>query len=140
MLASIINPSEYFLPFAKMTCPSAYHVTPPPPSPILSFFPLTLSKLLTSLQLSTVFLFQDGDLNMEVYNHSPRQNPPALQATKLQKTWRRRQCTIDRERNRLVADVFLAGKEQQRRGTRLARDKKKNFCYQGIYGTLWLSG
>ena len=48
--------------------------------PQFFFLSPTLRKLFTSPQLSNVFLFQDGGLNI-LYIHSPRKNPPALQAT-----------------------------------------------------------
>ena len=58
----------------------------PLPLPLPQFFFLspTLGKFFTSPQLSTISRWRP-EQPMEIYIHSPHQNPPALQAKKLTK-------------------------------------------------------
>ena len=60
----------------------------PLPLPLPQFFFLspTLGKFFTSPQLSTVSRWRP-EQPMEIYIHSPHQNPPALQASAVEASW-----------------------------------------------------
>ena len=54
-------------------------LSPPPPPSQFFFLSPTLGKFFTSPQLSTISRWRP-EQPMEIYIHSPHQNPPALQA------------------------------------------------------------